>query len=810
MAQRSSQISLFHVITENEYGLTFQSRPNPRSSFTVSGIESALEPSQKALPMAVLQSAGKFNDELDASRLGGSITYGTTQMSSSPKLPENRPLSPRGSILKTSFHRGSIIKKSPSRRSSRAGSVHSLVHQGGDGIDEKDSIFFSPIPTNGNPTELLVTRFQSWRRVLKDIIIYFREIQASYDQRAKSLQKISNILSNTTPVPAFLHSTGIYDATSTLGTYYKTLVSEAIKSKDIENEVISALVGLRNDLQQKIKEIKNLSGDFRNSLEKEMESTRKVYNELQESLGLTDIEPINMIGKRDPYLLKLATDHMVVKQIAEENYLHQAYLNLEASGRELEAIIVGEIQKSYSAFSTILRREAEVTNYTFEELHVGPISMPKDHEWNHFIREIDNFVDPVVPMRSPQNIKYLGRDDERVQEIRAGVLERKSKYLKSYTAGWYVLTPTHLHEFKSVDKSQAPVMSLNLSEQKLRLFSNSSKTSNKFVLKGRQTGVMHMGHSWVFRCKNYETMISWYETLKDLIDKSPLERNTRVRKHGRSSSGVSQTARSICSSDGGLDDEDEEPFSTKNSALETASPNHEALSKRPQAGGRFPSTDLLLNKPHQRDTKILYSNSSENSSLGEVQDFNPKSAEYISEDEAPSEFSALLTQNSEVDDAKSDSDENKCSKKEQVINGTALCQFSDNITSEGKVQFCEDEMQQRTLVENSSTSGKIEETHSDGINSNEVKEENADENNLENSILSNHASAKLDGALELVQSEDTLTHNASHMDLGKELRPEIFRSFTGNSVRSESCPYVPGEWLSEKHLKKKAVGVIQD
>ncbi|RKF62041.1 Phosphatidylinositol 4,5-bisphosphate-binding protein SLM2 [Erysiphe neolycopersici] len=763
MAQRSSQISLSHVIPENEYGLNFQSRPNPRSGFTVTGTEATLEPNQEALLMAVSQSASRFNEEWDASQRGDSILYEPTQISSSVILPENRPLASRGTILmKTSNHRGSIIKKLPSRRSSRASSVHSLVHQGSDGIDEKDSIFFSPIPTNGNPTELLVNRFQAWRRVLKDIITYFKEIQASYDQRAKSLQKVSNILSNSTPPPDFLQSSGIYDATSVLKTYYKTLISEATKSKDIENEVIYALVGLRSDLQQKIKEIKNLSGDFRNSLEKEMESTRKALNELHESLGLTDT------GKRDPYLLKLATDHLIEKQIAEENYLHQAYLNLEASGRELEAIIVGEIQKSYIAFSNILRRETEVTNYTFEELHVGPIAMPKDHEWDHFIKETNNFVDPNVPMRSPHNIKYPGRDHELVQQIRAGLLERKSKYLKSYTAGWYVLTPTHLHEFKSVDKSQAPVMSLNLSEQKLSLFSNSSTTSNKFVLKGRQTGVMHRGHSWVFRCESYETTISWYETLKELIDISHQGPNTRVSKHIRSSSGASQTARSIYSSDGGLDEEDEEPFSSKNPAIETAALSQEALPKRPQAGGRFPSTDLLLNKPHQRDTKILCSQSNENSTLGEVQDLNPKTAEYISEDEIPIESFDLINQNTQVDDTKSDSDKNEISKQEKDINRLLPFQLSDNFASERQVENCDNEIQQRTFVKRSPENSRIDETHSTGIDSNyEVKEENADKDKTQNSILSNHARANLDGVLELVQSEDPQTHCAPDIPLEK-------------------------------------------
>jgi hypothetical protein len=83
------------------------------------------------------------------------------------------------------------------------------------------------------------------------------------------------------------------------------------------------LVGLRSDLSQKIKEIKSLSGDFKNSVEKEMENTRKAVNSLQDGLGHSDVDPSQVTGKQDPYLLKLAVDRQVEKQIDEENYLHQ-------------------------------------------------------------------------------------------------------------------------------------------------------------------------------------------------------------------------------------------------------------------------------------------------------------------------------------------------------------------------------------------------------------------------------------------------------------------------------------------------------
>lgn len=87
--------------------------------------------------------------------------------------------------------------------------------------------------------------------------------------------------------------------------------------------MIQALTSLRSDLQQKIKEIKSLSGDFKNSVDKEMNATRKTVRALGDSLGHSDYEASQLAGKQDPYLLKLAVDRQLERQIDEENYLHQ-------------------------------------------------------------------------------------------------------------------------------------------------------------------------------------------------------------------------------------------------------------------------------------------------------------------------------------------------------------------------------------------------------------------------------------------------------------------------------------------------------
>ncbi|KAH8645641.1 hypothetical protein BX600DRAFT_390954, partial [Xylariales sp. PMI_506] len=604
-------------------------------SNTLANTHIASPGTENALLQPTLSRQPKFTEEWDASVRGSSIIDSpaphpdmqrSASISSRPEVLHTSQTTgdgttsgsgaislSRGNTLKkkASLRRSGSLKRSSSRRSMKAGSVRSLALQSSHESEEAHSAFYCPVPTTGNPTEVLSNRFQLWRKILKDIITYFREIQTHYEHRSKSLLKLANVLNNTNTPPGFLASGGLDDALKVLRDYHKTAILEANKAREIEEDVILALTGLRSDLGQKIKEIKSLSGDFKNSVVKEMETTRRAVNSLQDVLGQSELDSALTTGKQDPYLLRLAVDRQVERQIEEENYLHQAYLNLESSGRELEAIVVGEIQKSYNAYAGILKRESDAAYNAIDELREGPISMAKDQEWHAFIQRDPQFVDPDMPIRSAEHIHYPGRDHYACQEIRAGLLERKSKYLKSYTAGWYVLSPTHLHEFKSADKTGAPVMSLYLPEQKLGSHSVEGGSSNKFILKGRQTGSMHRGHTWVFRAESHDTMMAWYEDIKALTEKTPEERSNFVRGHIRTFSRASQ--RSI-SSDGINDDEDEEPFVSNANAAgvinNTPGSRHDSIGSRPAPGGRFPS-DIQVNA--QRGLEVPLSPGSQSS-----------------------------------------------------------------------------------------------------------------------------------------------------------------------------------------------------
>ena len=83
-----------------------------------------------------------------------------------------------------------------------------------------------------------------------------------------------------------------------------------------------------------------------------------------------------------------------------------------------------------------MKREADESYTTIEKLRNGPVGMPRDFEWNQFVASDPHFVNPSIALRRLEDIEYPGKHHPATAEVRAGMLERKSKYLKSYTPGW--------------------------------------------------------------------------------------------------------------------------------------------------------------------------------------------------------------------------------------------------------------------------------------------------------------------------------------------------------------------------------------
>lgn len=243
---------------------------------------------------------------------------------------------------KNSVKRQSSLKRSGSKKSLRSAKSVTIDP---DALDPGfNNVFHTPVPTHGTPTDILANRFQgesfaassisaalnittAWRKLLKDIITYFGEVQASYEHRSKALVKVSNTINNLSAPSLFITDGGLNDANRILRDYHKHTVIEAAKARDIEHDVITQLTGLRADLAQKIKEIKSLSGDFKNSVDKEKEGTRKAVATYLEAVDMMDSDPHGAVGKVDPYIVRLSVERQIERQIDEENYLHRVSEN---------------------------------------------------------------------------------------------------------------------------------------------------------------------------------------------------------------------------------------------------------------------------------------------------------------------------------------------------------------------------------------------------------------------------------------------------------------------------------------------------
>ncbi len=84
-------------------------------------------------------------------------------------LSQSHTLTPsRGGTLKKkqSVSRKGSLKRASSRRSSAAGSARSVAfaNDGAAEGGEMNSAFYTPVPTSGNPTEILANRFQGMLR----------------------------------------------------------------------------------------------------------------------------------------------------------------------------------------------------------------------------------------------------------------------------------------------------------------------------------------------------------------------------------------------------------------------------------------------------------------------------------------------------------------------------------------------------------------------------------------------------------------------------------------------------------------------
>lgn len=492
------------------------------------------------------------------------------------------------------------------------------------------------LPADAQPTEVLANRFEAWRKVIKALSTYLKDYAGSQEDAVRTHTRLTSAInfpfeppSGPTSSPSddaviFLPkgSDSISDVPVVLQNFHKTQAANASRTaKELLNRVIPRLEAVQTDLQSKIKEIKGLSPDFKNTVSKEQGATTSHLSAYSQAIDTISNKPSALTPKQDPYLLKGNLDKQLSRQVKEENFLLEAHLNIQASGKELETVVVQEIQAALSSFGKLTGMEAEPLQNLSNSILSGFPTKDPTLEWQNLLAKDPNFVDPTTKPRDVLELAYPGQSSNLASQIRSGYLERRSKYLKSYSKAWYVLTPTFLHEFKSPDRRRDPhpVLSLPIGDCQIshdKKGSSSSTNSHRFIINVKQPGAAPAkGQNWVFRAENKELLDAWFNDLTTLSQLDhPVERANKYfpAKEGDSTTQdpVPVVAETVPAPSDAVKDEEEtaelsdssevtsldEPFGAGDETEEEiVSPQAivEEEDLRPGPPGRFPSEVAL-------------------------------------------------------------------------------------------------------------------------------------------------------------------------------------------------------------------------
>lgn len=428
-----------------------------------------------------------------------------------------------------------------------------------DNLRKKSDPLVILIPTNAQQTSIIADRFSAWRSIIKSIIIYLNEVASIQDEIVRQQIRLTHAIrfpffdienqykpstfedKNIQKFFTGVETSSIQSLPTIFNQYHERMAYNASQmSKELTQIVIPRLDSLREDLLIKIKEIKSLQSDFKNNCDKELQVTKQLMKDFQES--------IKGGSKIDPCLAKIKLDKQISRQIDEENILHEAFDNLQNSAAELEQVVVMEIQNAITIFGKLMGEQSQIVfdsliaRFDVQFLNVDPL-----FEWNSFIsKNTKNFIQPNLPMRNYKDIKYEHQNDIITKPIQIGYMNKRSKILKSYSKSYYVLTVNYLHEFKS-KKDLTPILSIPLENCHLKPNNLIKEKKNgeideqnlfnskefKFAIQEKVSALITRSQTWNFKCENKEEFIRWYRNLNAILHLRNMEEKIKFIEQER-------------------------------------------------------------------------------------------------------------------------------------------------------------------------------------------------------------------------------------------------------------------------------------
>lgn len=415
-----------------------------------------------------------------------------------------------------------------------------------------------------DPTHNLLHRLESWIHVVDMIdeyvdshILIQKNITQGLEKARKAISdaprfdyRVGRNSEATSPVGEVPPSTGseeigVAESFETLRTRTDGLINKSIETEQsLKSSVLPQLTTLKGDIEKHIKGLKATGIKNSKDIEKAKSVTQSSIETLGQYVSSFSINTHSKLDyKNDPYVLHRYAMNALEDQIGKENNQIDALISIEKNFETLERHITQVIQQAVSLLDSALSNYSTLKVESYQTISATFSAIPADYEWQSYIKNPSSMLIPYdTPKRQLENIHFTNCDAPSTKPLIEGILQRKEgKLLKSYTSGYYVLTPSRfLLQYSSQNhvKDPTPDFAIYLPDSQVGEMSSRSSGKNKFVIQAKDTArTIGLGHkNYSFKTNTYDELTAWYSA----ITNQPVA--GAVASPGPASPAVTQTA----------------------------------------------------------------------------------------------------------------------------------------------------------------------------------------------------------------------------------------------------------------------------
>lgn len=365
-----------------------------------------------------------------------------------------------------------------------------------------------------DPTPAMKQRCQAWLSVVDHVDTYLKAAAQRYDgiyaattQLSRNMPQPTNLDDQFAPVG---HG-GIQDLFAKLWWDLNLPDGKAAEnaSSVIKNELLKDVELLRGDLNRSISEFDDMSASFVAPTDTALAPSKTQDVGLQKRI--TEFgHAVNAaeLGKQpeiDPYILKLQLDRKIESYVKKHNRQADSHAYVQDAAKRVDGEVTERLQSILRKYTDIVEQNAKIIAAGAQDSRTVFINQPKLFEYKYWLGKTSapvSFTGSNSKNYSARengvDLKYPSENSPYAKAIRTGTLERRTKFLHTYSAGEYVLTPLSLIEIRH----NAPVWAIDLVGAKLRKDHKAAKDKDQFVILGKQHGSSSgKQHSFVFRAK---------------------------------------------------------------------------------------------------------------------------------------------------------------------------------------------------------------------------------------------------------------------------------------------------------------------